>query len=308
MMSPVEPIRRVAPAVLRTSLARARFLAPTQVERMQQALSRHGQLTPLVVVAQKETLEIVDGFKRQAAGLAMALPELTVRVMDLDPAAQWAAMLQLNRPSSSMTEVEEALVLRELLTLGLSQVEVGALVGRHKAWVSRRVGLVERLHPELIASLQLGLLRPGVARRLLALPQGNQLQLAAAAQQARLGPRETERLVSLWRRAEHPDARRFLLAHPREALAQAYPKPSPPTWDPWLSQRGQQILRLLRLLEETLPRLLYLLETPATTEETAALTPTLRKVRDLARRLESRAGSFASCTSDGASGASGATT
>jgi ParB-like chromosome segregation protein Spo0J len=86
-------------------------------------------------------LEIVDGFKRRAAGLAMGLPELTVRVMDLDPAAQRAAMLQLNRQSSSMTEVEEALVLRDLLALELSQVEVGALLGRHKhgcqgAWVS----------------------------------------------------------------------------------------------------------------------------------------------------------------------------
>jgi ParB/RepB/Spo0J family partition protein len=297
----VEPTRRVTPQSLGTSLARARFLHPSQVARMQQTLSRQGQLTPLVVVERLATLEIVDGFKRHAAALAMQWPDLLVRVAELDPTAQWAAMLQLNRGSSSMTAVEEALVLRELLALGLSQSEVGTLLGRHKAWVSRRVGLVERLHPELVEALRLGLMHPGVARPLLALPAGNQLELAAVAQAAALGSQDTERLVSLWRRADNPSARRFLLSHPREALAQAFPKPSPPPWDPRLSSRGQQILRLLRLLEEVMPRVVSLLETRLAVEETAVLAPALRRVRDQARRLESRAGSVASCTSCAAS-------
>jgi ParB/RepB/Spo0J family partition protein len=274
---------------------------------MQQTLSHQGQLTPLVVVERAATLEIVDGFKRHAAAVAMQWPELLVRVAELDPTAQWAAMLQLNRSASSMTEVEEALVLRELLGLGLSQSEVGSLLGRHKAWVSRRVGLVERLHPELVEALRLGLMHPGVARRLLALPPGNQLELAAVARAAALGPQDTERLVSLWRRADNPQARRFLLAHPREALAQAFPKPSPSPWDPLLSSRGQQILRLLRLLEEVMPRVVSMLETTLAAAEMTVLAPTLRRVRDQARRLESRAGSVASSACGAVSDGSAAT-
>ncbi len=58
-------------ARLGTTLARARCSLPTQVERIKQSLSAHGQLTPVVVVERSGTLEIIDGFKRRAAASAM---------------------------------------------------------------------------------------------------------------------------------------------------------------------------------------------------------------------------------------------
>src|SRR5262249_58074731 len=117
-----------------------------------------------------------------------------------------------NRGPSSMTTLEEALVLCELVKTGLTQIEIAALCSRHKTWVSRLVGLVERLHPELVEAMRLGLLHPGSARRLLSLPPGNQLEMAAVVQSARLGPRDTELLVSLWRRTKDPGARRVLVS------------------------------------------------------------------------------------------------
>ena len=45
-------------------------------------------------------------------------------------------MLSLNR-RFGLSQVEEALVVRELCRGGLSGVEVGILLGRHKSWVSR---------------------------------------------------------------------------------------------------------------------------------------------------------------------------
>src|SRR5262249_19167318 len=38
------------------------------------------------------------------------------------------------------------------------------LCTRHKTWVNRRIGLVERLHPELLESMKLGMLHPGCER------------------------------------------------------------------------------------------------------------------------------------------------
>jgi ParB-like chromosome segregation protein Spo0J len=216
-------------------------------------------------------------------------------------------MLQLNLAGHSVTVLEEALVLRELVSRGLTQVAIGALLGRHKAWVSRRIGLMERLHPELIEQMKQGLLHPGVARTLLGLPAGNQLELAAVALATRLGPQQTERLVSLWQRAHaEPEVRRYLLTHPHQALAQAYPKPAPTPCDPRLTPPSQTLLRLLRLLEEVTPRLLRLLRpTPAPTDLTI-LRSHLQTTQTLALELATALGSCASAASSAASAASAA--
>src|SRR6266545_568026 len=188
---------RIAAAISRpveslgTALERVRCRRPVLIERMMGSLSAHGQLAPLVAVERKGTLEVLDGLKRLAAAKRMVWPTLMVSATELDEAGQWAAMLALNRSFQSMTELEEALVLRELVQTGLTQVQMAELVQRHKTWVSRRIGLVERLHPELVEAMKVGMLAPGVARRLLSLPPGNQLQIAAATRSAGLGPRAT---------------------------------------------------------------------------------------------------------------------
>ena len=182
-------------ATIGTTLIRARCCQPARTERMKQSLATHGQLTPLVAAARPEGVELIDGFKRLAAATMLGWTTLLVTVRPLDETGQWAAMLLLNGGRSSMTTLEESLVLRELVVTGLTQIEIAELCTRHKTWVSRRMGLVERLHPELVEAMKLGLIHPGSARRLLSLPPGNQLEMAAAIQSARLGPRDTELLV-----------------------------------------------------------------------------------------------------------------
>lgn len=285
------------------TLGRARCPHPAALARMQRSLTQHGQLAPVVAVLRAGQLELVDGFKRRAAATTLGWEELHCRVVELDETGQWAAMLQLNLAGHSLTVLEEALVLRELVGRGLTQVEIGALLARHKAWVSRRIGLVERLHPELLEQLKQGLLHPGVARRLLGLPAGNQLELAAVAVARSLGPEQTERLVSLWQRAPTPEVRRFLLAHPHQALAEAYPQPPPTVCDPRLTPPSQTLLRLLRLLEEVTPRLLHLLHPPPPLADLTLLRPqlqaTLRRVHELVTALGSCASAASAAASDG---------
>jgi hypothetical protein len=109
-------------------------------------------------------------------------------------------MLTLNRPNGSLSVLEEGLIVQELCRSGLQQLEVAQLVGRHKSWVSRRLGLVERLHPELVEWVRTGLMSAGTARRLMVLPAGNQVELAAVVSHAELTTEETELLVSLWQK------------------------------------------------------------------------------------------------------------
>jgi len=171
---------------------------PRQVEQMKASLTAHGQLTALVVVKRQSGLELIDGFKRHRAAGQMGWTTLRLAFLEVDEQGQWAAMLALNRATQSMSVLEEALVLREMAASGMTQTGIGQILGRHKSWVSRRIGLLERLHPELLEQIREGLLPPGAARRLLSLPAGNQLELATVVMQQTLGSEETELLVKLW--------------------------------------------------------------------------------------------------------------
>ena len=270
---------------LQTSLGRVRFQHPAVLDRMKRSLSVHGQLTPLVVSRRDRRLEVLDGFKRHRAAREMGWSSLRAVVRDLDETAQWAVMLLLNRGPHSMTVLEEAMILREMVSTGLTQVQIGEVLNRHKSWVSRRIGLLERLHPELVEQIKVGLLADGVARRLLSLPAGNQLEVAAAVQRAGLGAQDTEQLVSLWHKARDPEVRRFLLTNPAAALKNQRGETAPTPDDPRLSSRSQQVQRLLRRVQGVAVRLSCLLRPRPSSEELALLQEEVRSTRSSVLRL-----------------------
>ena len=204
-------------------------------------------------------------------------------------------------PNGVYTELEEALILQELIRAGLTQVQVAQIVQRHKSWVSRRVGLVERLHPELIEGMKLGVLHPGVARRLLPLPQGNQLKLAAAAQNASLGPRDTELLVSLWQQASNQEVRSYLLSHPKTALKNAHPEVQKQPVDPRLCVQSQRLQRMLRLLSSVAPKTAELLQAPPPIQDMTILESELASATAALSRLMKALGSLRSGENDAVS-------
>jgi ParB-like chromosome segregation protein Spo0J len=297
------PIERIG-----TTLSRARCRLPARIERMKQSLASYGQLTPLVAVPQREGVELVDGFKRLAAATTLGWATLLVAETPLDETGQWATMLLLNRGPSSMTTLEEGLVLRELCKAGLTQADTAALCSRHTSWVNRRIGLVERLHPELVESMKLGVLHPGSARRLLSLPPGNQLEMAAVIGSARLGPRDTELLVSLWRRTKDPAGRRRLLSEPRASLEKHHPETRRPPLDPRLSPEGQRLSRCLHRLEAITTEASRRLRALPPKEDLAVLSKVLRAAQGAASRLTTELGSARTIAGASESEGSGATT
>ena len=275
---------------LGTSYGRVRCLAPQQLEQMKVSLTSHGQLTALVVVKREDRLELIDGFKRRRAAEEMGWTTLRVSQMEVDEQGQWAAMLALNRATHSMSVLEEALVLREMVAAGLTQTQIGHLLSRHKSWVSRRIGLLERLHPELVEQIREGILPPGAARRLLALPAGNQLELASVVTHQNLGSQDTELLVKLWRTAD-PRIREFLLAHSREALANARTGDPQEPPDPRLTPRGQRLERHLKILQGVAPRTLQVLRPGPAEEDMEILANDLASTKSLLSRLVEALGS-----------------
>jgi ParB-like chromosome segregation protein Spo0J len=307
MTSSTETAKPYPIGTIGTTLGRARCRQPARVERMKQSLAAYGQLTPLVAVPRPDGVELVDGFKRLAAATAMGWETMVVAVTPLDETGQWATMLLLNRGPSSMTTLEEGLVLRELAKTGLTQAEIAALCTRHKSWVSRRIGLVERLHPELVESMKLGMLHPGSARRLLSLPPGNQLEMAAVVGSAGLGPRDTELLVSLWHRTKDPVARRALLSEPRASLVKHHPETRRPPVDPRLSPEGQRLCRCLHRHDAIATEASRRLRAPLSSKDLEILGHVLRAAQRAASRLATELGSARTIASASESEGSGAT-
>lgn len=275
---------------LGTTLGRARCPQATQLLRMRHSVSKHGQMTPVIAVERLGKLELVDGFKRRAVALQMGWSSLLTTVRPMDERAQWVAMLTLNRAPGSMSVMEEALILRELVHSGMTQMEIAELVGRHRSWVCRRMGLVERLHPDLVEWVRTGLLSPGTARRLFVLPAGNQLEMAAVVTQQDLSTQETELLVSLWLKTNEARVRSFLLKEPRKALAHAKPDdPRTPT-DPRLTPRGQVLQRSLRILQGVGTRVVQMLRPAPVTQDLEILNPELKHLTRLLPALTEAVG------------------
>lgn len=272
------------------SYSRVRCPAPRHIEQMKASLTAHGQLTALVVVKRPNGLELIDGFKRRRAANEMGWTRLRVTPMDLDEQGQWAAMLALNHATHAMTVLEEALVLREMVTTGMTQTQIGEILNRHKSWVSRRIGMIERLHPELVEQIRNGILPPGAARRLLALPQGNQLELATVVMHHGLGCQQTELLIRLWKNAS-PLIRDYLLSEPRTALANAEASDPEHPPDPRLTLRGQRLQRHCRILQVVALRTRGMLRPSPAEEDLKILADDLESTRSSLSKLTEALGS-----------------
>ena len=181
------------------SFGRFRLLSPRHEGAMERSLGRFGQLTPVVVSSAKnDHYEMVDGFKRLRACRKLGKPSLKARVLEGHGRVLKAAMVQLNRKSGHLGDVEEAMIVTSLYRdEGLTQVEIAPLLGRDKSWVSRRIALIERLSDEVLEHLRLGLISPTHGRELSRLPRGNQPAALSCVISHRLCSRETAKLVSL---------------------------------------------------------------------------------------------------------------
>jgi hypothetical protein len=264
---------------------RYRLADPEAEEAMAGSLRRWGQLSPVVACVRDEALELIDGFKRWSAAGQIPGMTLSVRVLEVDERTAKAAILSLNRDQRPVRELEEAWVVQGLVRDdGMTQVEAAHLLGRHKSWVCRRLGLLEKLCVAVKEDLRLGLVGPYLARELTRLPAGNQEALLALARRATLTTPEVSGVIDLLIGASAEQAA-FVLAQPREALAQVHGMPVA-LRDPRLSRAGNWLARHLRQAQEALVRVENWLRTPNERElhekDREILKPLLARVGDQA--------------------------
>jgi hypothetical protein len=237
--------RPLAVAVLGERYRRYRLPDAEAEAAMARSLRRYGQVAPLVVCLREEVPEVVDGFKRLAAARTLpGLHTLSARLLAADERTAKAAIYGLNRTGRHTQELEEAWIVAALVREdGLSQVEAAELLA-----------LLERLAEEAREDLRLGLLPPTAARALVQLPAGNQVEVLAAARRDRLTTAELRGVVELIRGSAGRAQVEYVLARPREALAQAQGAGVRPR-DPRLSAAGNRVARQLGQVLEQLARM-----------------------------------------------------
>jgi ParB/RepB/Spo0J family partition protein len=181
-----------------------RIVSPRADAAMVKSMGRYGQITPVVCMKGPGGYELIDGFKRLRACRSLNQTTLKGKAMEVSGRVGKAALIQLNQSGRSINEMEEALVLQSLHREdGLTQVEIAALLGRDKSWVSRRISLMERLSEEVQEDIRLGLLSVITGRELAKLPRGNQGEAAEAILKRRYSTREAAKLIG------------YLLSRPR---------------------------------------------------------------------------------------------
>jgi len=166
----------------------------------------------------------------------------------------------------------------------MTQVEAAHLLGRHKSWVCRRLALLEKLSACVKEDLRLGLVGPSLARQLVRLPAGNQEAVLALTRRQALTAEEVSGVIDLLQGASEDQAA-FVLAKPREALAQVHGMP-PALKDPRLSRAGNWLARHLAQALEALVRVENWLRTPNERElkvqDREIVSPLLARVGDQA--------------------------
>ena len=173
-----------------------RIITPRADSAMVKSIRKYGQISPVVCVRGEGRYELIDGFKRLRACRSLNKEKVRVKVIELSGRVCKAAIIQLNQWGRSINEIEEALVLQSLHREdGLTQIEIAALLGRDKSWVSRRIALIERLSEDVQEDIRLGLISVITGRELTKLPRGNQREAADVIVKRRYSTREAAQLI-----------------------------------------------------------------------------------------------------------------
>ena len=168
------------------------------MEELANSIRRQGIVQPVVVTpAEGENFTIVAGERRWRAARRAGLEEVPVVVKQVDDDRQLLEMaLVENLQRADLNAIEEAEAFRSLRqAFGLSQEEIGVLVGRSRSAVSNALRLLG-LPEEIQGMLRDGRLKAGQARPLLTIedPQ-HQLALARRAAKEGLSARQLESLA-----------------------------------------------------------------------------------------------------------------
>ena len=279
---------RLTPQEIGQSYIALRALTKRKIDTMRWSLKQHGQLSPVLVAKVKNGYEMVDGFKRLLAALELAnVKTMVCQVVANDDRTAKIVMLGHSLAQSGLNLMEQALILRSLhRDEKMSQEAIARALGRHKAWVCRRLQLVTKLCETAQEDIRVGMLNVTTARELTKLPKGNQQQVLDALLKSPLRGRDRTSFVKMYLKAKCQKKRMAMIQNPAGALvAMRRTETNAPKG---LSENGQKTYRNILLVERVALTIASFLERTENYEDTKHLQRSLKGMSNVVNLLLSR--------------------
>jgi ParB family chromosome partitioning protein len=162
-------IKQIEIVHLNLSYSDIRIHNPRATTRMSDALATHGQIMPILVVAQeRQSYTLIDGYLRVAAARRLGKDTLLAHIFDGDEKQALCHVL-VRSGERKWDIIEQAGLIHQLHRRHeLSQHQIARLVGKAQSWVSRRLALLEALPEQVIECVKQGSISSWAAARVLA--------------------------------------------------------------------------------------------------------------------------------------------
>lgn len=238
------------------SLSEMRVMNMVRVLHIEKSMRLHGQLQMVIARVHEGGFQLIDGFKRLYAAEDLMMETLQCRLLDIDLSQAKILLLSYNHSNQSMEVWEEAVVLKDLQTNhDLDQGRLASLTGYSRSWVSRRLGLIQKLDEAVCDEIRMGTLTSSHARALIRLPRGKQRKLARVITTYGLSSRLSNTLVDAFLKADNELQQNYILAHPEKVLNKE-PEALEDTYDPRLSGYGNDLAKSIAYVVRSVQTLL----------------------------------------------------
>ncbi len=174
-----------------------RHFDKSKLKALENSISVHGVVQPIVVKQIDKGYEIVAGERRWRASKNIGLKSITAVIRSLDDLQQAQIALIENVQREDLNDIEEALAYDALISeYALTQQDVAHAVGKSRTYITNTLRLL-KLDQELRKLIIGGVLSGGHGRALLSVEDEKlRMQLAEKVTSEALSVRETERLAA----------------------------------------------------------------------------------------------------------------
>ena len=202
---PTEDLREIEIEKLVPGTYRLRPVDQNVVKELARSIGHVGLLQPILVrPTSGDQFQVVFGLHRLHAcrQLGMATVKAIVRPLSNDDAFLTSVAENLQR-NADIDALEEARGYQALIASGWTQTEISQRIGKSDSYVSDKLNLIRRLHPDIVTKLEKnrrqginGAMTASHAQRLARVKDpARQLELASMIEEARLSVRDLENVL-----------------------------------------------------------------------------------------------------------------
>lgn len=228
---PIKRYEQVETSCVQDNRVLALSVGRQDIDRCVKVIRQYGLLTPPVVGDLAGGGQVVLSGECEFLAMreigAKSVDAVTVPIGEKEEGDKLS--LVLSSLKKSPNALSEGILINQLFKTGqYTQSQLGGMLGKSASWVNKRISLVTRLEPPVMALVKLGQLCPHSAQEISRLPAGVQHDFSVAAVREGLPKSSVEALVAAFNAPACPEeVRAQILSDPRQTLARLHDADAP---------------------------------------------------------------------------------